>query len=157
MPAKSKPLLEPGKVYRTRDLRPWGANPTRLARRLVEAGELRPLAHGLFYHPKRSGFGPVPPEDREVVRGFLGSDEFVLTGSPYWNALGLGAQAVFPVVLVYNRERTGEFRLGSWRYRLRRVRFPGSPDREWTRSTCWSTTGWRESRGAGSKPGSSRR
>ncbi len=131
MPAKAQPRLEPGKVYRTRDLRTWGANPTRLARRLVEEGELRRLAHGLFYHPKLSRFGPVPPEDAEVVRGFLGSGDFVLTGPPYWNALGLGAQSVFPVVLVYNRERTGELRLGGRRYQLRRVRFPGSPDREW--------------------------
>jgi Txe/YoeB family toxin of toxin-antitoxin system len=131
MPAKIQPRLEPGKVYRTRDLRTWGANLARLARRLIEEGELRPLAHGLFYHPKRSRFGPVPPEDAEIVRGFLGNDDFVLTGSPYWNAVGLGAQAVFPVVLVYNRERTGEFRLGARRYQLRRVRFPDSPDREW--------------------------
>ena len=131
MPAKAQPRLEPGKVYRTRDLRPWGANPTRLARRLVEEGELRPLAHGLFYRPKHSRFGPVPPEDAEVVRGFLGSEDFVLTGPPYWNALGLGAQALFPVVLAYNRERSGEFRLGGRRYQLRRVRFPSSPDREW--------------------------
>jgi len=131
MPAKAQPRLEPGKVYRTRDLLTWGANPTRLARRLLAEGELRPLAHGLFYHPKRSRFGAVPPEDAEVVRGFLGNEEFVLTGSPYWNDLGLGAQAVFPVTLVYNRERTGEFRLGARKYWLRRVRFPSLPDREW--------------------------
>ncbi len=99
MPTKAQPRFEPGKVYRTRDLRTWGANPTRLARRLVEEGELRPLAHGLFYHPKRSRFGAVPPEDAEVMRGFLSNEDFVLTGSPYWNALGLGAQAGKPRAL----------------------------------------------------------
>jgi len=76
-------------------------------------------------------FGPVPPEDEEILRAFLGSDEFVLTGPPYWNALALGTTAAFPVVLVYNTRRTGEFTFGHRRYRLRRVRFPTRPSAEW--------------------------
>ena len=131
MPAPAQPRLEPGRVYRTRDLTTWGANPTRLARRLVREGRLRSLAQGLFYAPKSSRFGPVPPEDEEILRAFLGSDEFVLTGPPYWNALGLGTTAAFPVVLVYNTRRSGEFAFGHRRYRLRRVRFPRRPSAEW--------------------------
>ena len=42
------PDLQPGRAYRTRDLRAWSANPTRLARRLVGEGRLREAARGLY-------------------------------------------------------------------------------------------------------------
>lgn len=48
MSIAAQPQLEPGRTYRTRDLRAWGANPTRLARRLVDEGKLREAAHGLL-------------------------------------------------------------------------------------------------------------
>ncbi|MCP4590855.1 MAG: hypothetical protein GY842_08920 [bacterium] len=131
MPAPAQPQLEPGRVYRTRELAVWGANPARLASRMVREGRLQPLTQGLFYAPRDSRFGRVPPEDAEILRAFLGSDEFVVTGPPHWNALGLGATALFPVVLVYNTRRSGEFALGRRRYRLRRVRFPRQPNAEW--------------------------
>ncbi len=123
--------LQPGHVYRTRDLAIWGANPTRLAQRLVQEGRLHRLAQGLYHAPKESRFGPVPPEDREILRAFLGDEDFVFTGPLYWNALGLGATAAFPAQLVYNRHRSGEFQLGGSSYWLRRVRFPEQPFLEW--------------------------
>lgn len=64
-------VLEPGHVYRTRDLSQWTSNPARLARRLVERAQLRQLAQGLFVHPRQSRFGTVPPADEEVMRAFL--------------------------------------------------------------------------------------
>ncbi len=131
MPAPADPQLLPGRVYRTRDFKVWGANPTRLARRLVQEGRLQRLAHGMFCVPKRSRFGLVPPEDRDILSAFLGSDEFLLTGPLYWNALGLGSTAVFPLTLVYNTRRSGVFTFGRRRYQLRRVRFPMPPSPEW--------------------------
>ena len=50
MPA-AQPSLDPGRVYRTRELAKWSANAPRLARRLVDEGTLLPLAHGLFAYP----------------------------------------------------------------------------------------------------------
>lgn len=131
MPAAAAPALEPGKVYRTGDLSQWGANPTRLARRLLREGRLRRLGQGLFYCPRPSRFGLVPPADEEILQGFLGDGSFVITGPPIWNALGLGATAVFPLVLAYNGKRSGEFRLGGRRFMLRRVRYPVRPRLEW--------------------------
>ena len=131
MTARVDPALEPGKVYRTRDLKPWTGNPTRLAKRLVRDGQLRQMAQGLFYAPQQSRFGLVPPEDTEMLRAFLGSDDFVITGPQKWNVLGLGSTAVYPVTLVYNTKRSGDFHLGGRRYRLRRVRFPRAPEPEW--------------------------
>ena len=123
--------LEPGRVYRTSDLAAWGANSPRLARRLVREGMLVPLAHGLFAHPRRGRFGPVPPSDEEVMRAFLGGAPFVFTGPDRWNALGLGATGVFAVPLVYNTKRSGTFELGGRRFVLRRVGFPENPPPEW--------------------------
>ncbi|MCZ7586408.1 MAG: hypothetical protein M5R36_25470 [Deltaproteobacteria bacterium] len=90
MPAAATPHLTPGKVYRTRDFRRWSANPTRLAKRLVRRGTLQQLGHGLFARPLRSRFGPVPPSDEELLRGFLGTSEFIFTGPPYWNLFEAG-------------------------------------------------------------------
>lgn len=127
----SQPRLEPGRVYRTRDLAIWSANAPRLAKRLVEQGELVPLAHGLFAHPKQSRFGPVPPLDEEIMRAFLDGGPFVFTGPERWNALGLGTTAVLTVPLVYNTKRSGTFTFGKRRFVLRRVAFPENPPTEW--------------------------
>ena len=131
MPALVQPRFEPGRAYRTRDLRRWSANPTRLARRLVDEGKLKEAAHGLFYAPVKTRFGLAPASDEALMRAFLGGDAFVFTGPPYWNALGLGSTAMFAVTLVYNRRRSGEFRLCGRRFLLRRVRFPKRPSAEW--------------------------
>ncbi len=131
MPAAAEPRLKPGRVYRTQDLLRWGRNATRLARRLERLKILLPLGHGLYFRPEASRFGPVPPEDADVVRGFLKRAPFLFTGPSRWNALGLGSSAVFSELLVYNTKRSGEVRLGNRRYRFRRVRFPRNPTPEW--------------------------
>jgi hypothetical protein len=128
---RAQPNLEPGRAYRTRDLLPWGANPTRLARRLVREGKLREAAHGLFYAPVESRFGPAPAPEGEILRAFFKGSPFVVTGPPKWNALGLGSTAMFAATLVYNTRRTGDFTFDGRRFLLRRVRFPESPPPEW--------------------------
>lgn len=131
MSLAAQPNLEPGRTYRTRELRTFGANPARLAKRLVREGKLRQAAQGLFYAPVRSRFGDAPPTEEEVLRGFLDNDRFVITGPPKWNALGLGATAMFAATLVYNHKRTGEFTFEGRRFLLRRVLFPEEPSPEW--------------------------
>ncbi len=131
MTTASQPQLEPGRVYRTHELGRWSANPTRLAKRLVGQGVLRQVAHGLFYRPVRSRFGPVPATEREVIRVFLGGSPFLITGPRRWNGLGLCTTALFALTLVYNTKRTGEFTFDGRRYLLRRVNFPDNPPQEW--------------------------
>lgn len=131
MSAAAEPNLAPGRAYRTRDLRPWGENPTRLAQRLVHEGKLRMAAHGIYYAPTQSRFGPAPASDEELLRAFLDGAPFLVTGPPRWNALGLGSTAVFAATLVYNTKRTGEFTLDGRRFILRRVYFPDAPTPEW--------------------------
>jgi hypothetical protein len=131
MSAAARPRLRPGKTYRTHELRRFGANPTRLARRLVREGELQQAAHGLYYAPVKSRFGQAPPSDEEILRGFLEDTPFAITGPPKWNALGLGATAMYASTLAYNQKRTGEFNFDGRRFLLRRVRFPKKPSPEW--------------------------
>lgn len=131
MPAAAKPQLTPGRVYRTKELSRWGENPSRLAKRLKRDHVLVELRHGLFYRPRHSRFGVVPPDERELMRAFLEGSPFVFTGPDRWNALGLGSTAVFAHQLVYNTKRSGVFEFGNRKFELRRVRFPRDPTPEW--------------------------
>jgi hypothetical protein len=131
MVASANPKLEPGRVYRTRDLTAWSTNAPRLAKRLVQEGKLVPLAQGLFAHQRQSRFGAVPPSDEELMRAFLDGSPYVFTGSDRWNALGLGTTGVSASPFVYNTKRSGTFHFGGRRFVLRRVAFPENPPPEW--------------------------
>ncbi len=126
MSLAAQPNLDPGRTYRTRELRRFSANPARLVRRLVREGQLRQAAHGLYYAPVRNRFGQAPPTDEEILRGFLRGSPFVITGPSKWNTLGLGATAMFASTLAYNQKRTGEFNFGG-----RRCRAQTSPPSFW--------------------------
>ncbi len=123
--------LEAGRVYRTEELRQYGANPTRLAQRLVKEGALHGMAQGLYACLKQSKFGLVPPTSEALMQAFLKGDAYVFTGPPKWNALRLGTSVEHAAELVYNRKRSGTFELGGRRFVLRRVAFPQSPPAEW--------------------------
>ncbi len=124
MPASADPHLRSGTVYRTKFFSKYGKNPTRLASRLVNEGRLERLRSGLYYAPRRSRFGVVPPSDKELLRAFFDGAPYLVTGPSVWNTLALGSTAVANVQLVYNKERTGEVELAGRRFDLRRVRFP---------------------------------
>ena len=131
MTTATQPQLEPGRVYRTQELKAWSTNASRTVRQLVREGLLVPLEHGLFVHPKRGRFGMVPPTDAELMRAFLGRARFLFTGPDQWNALGLGSTAAYAAPLVYNTRRSGVFEIGGRRFILRRVAFPDNPAPEW--------------------------
>ena len=125
------PALVPGRIYRTRELRAFSANPSRWAKRLVAQGVLRQPHHGLFYAPVQSRFGLVGVTEDELLTAFLGTDAYLITGPYVWNALGLGTTQLFAVTLVYNTSRTGKVELGGRPFWFRRVRFPKDPPAEW--------------------------
>lgn len=127
----SPPYIKPGHVYRTKDFRQWSANPARLAKRLVHEGTLRRAAQGLFYAPLPTRFGPAPPDETEILRAFFAGNPFLVSGPPKWNALGLGATAMFATTLIYNTRRTGNLILDGRRYLLRRVLFPENASPEY--------------------------
>jgi len=121
------PRLKEGRVYRTEKFRDLDSNPTRLVNRLVR---LTPLSKGLYYAPRESSFGPVPPREDEVLRAFFRGKPYLRTGPSTWNALGLGATMVEVWPLVYNTTRSGRVELAGKPFELRRVRFPRQPTPE---------------------------
>lgn len=131
MTRPANPPLKPGRVYRTRELGRWSANPSRLAKRLAAQSRLEPLAHGLYHCPRHGHFGPMPADDRALVRSFLGEAAFLFTGPEVWNSLGLGATQVLAARLVYNRKRTGLFYLDGRPFRFRRKPYPRPAPLEW--------------------------
>ncbi len=94
-------------------------------RELVDSGQLIKLAQGLYYAPKQSKFGPLPPEDGQLVEGFLRDKEFLIFSPSAYNAVGLGTTQLYNRTLVYNHKRHGIFRLGKRQFDFRvKPRFP---------------------------------
>jgi hypothetical protein len=69
------------------------------------------LSQGLYYAPKQSKFGLVPPDDVNVVERFLKDEDFLLVSPNAFNSLGLGLTQLYNTVWVYNHKRKGEFQL----------------------------------------------
>lgn len=105
--------LKPGNVYRRSDLEKWSKSVDRHARELVEEGVLTKLQNGLYYYPKESTFGEVPPTDEKLVRTFLKDNNFLLTSPNTYNDLGLGTTQLYNTRVVYNYKRHGKFTLGN--------------------------------------------
>lgn len=118
---KLKNGMPPGKVYRRQDLEGLSTAVDRDLKLLVESGEVRKLSGGLYYRPQKNAFGAEPPEDRELVRAFLKTDDFLLTSYNHFNQLGLGLTQVYNNYLVYNHKRAGDFTLGGKRFTFRLV------------------------------------
>ncbi|HEY8959760.1 hypothetical protein [Chitinophaga sp.] len=108
-----KRKLKPGKVYRRGELAQWTNAVDRHLAELVEDGTLKKLQQGLYYYPKQSTFGQVPPEEKELVRSFLKDKDFLLTSPNAYNSLGVGTTQLYNKRIVYNHKRHGLFQLGS--------------------------------------------
>ena len=117
--------LRPGQVYRREDLAPLSTAVDRHLQELVSAGRLTKLARGLYYAPRESAFGVVPPADEELVAAFLKDRDFLLFSPSAYNAAGLCTTQLYNRTWVYNRKRHGVFTLGSRQYDFRvKPRFP---------------------------------
>ena len=123
--AQVRHVLEPGRVYRRADLTSVSNAVDRHLQALVQAGDLKKLAQGLYYAPRKSAFGELPPDDAELVRAFLRDDDFLLFSPSAYNTVGLGTTQLYNRTIVYNRKRHGQFRLGNREFDFRvKLRFP---------------------------------
>lgn len=123
--------LKAGHVYRREDLARLSNAVDRHLRELVSMGKLQKLAQGLYHAPKQSNFGPLPPADDQVVKGFLRDKEFLVFSPSSYNAVGLGTTQLYNQTLVYNHKRHGVFRLGNRQFDFRvKPRFPKKLTRE---------------------------
>lgn len=102
--------IKPGRVYRRSDLEFFSTAVDRHLNQLRNAGALKRLGKGLYYVPKESKFGLVPPDDKELVKRFLMDESFLLLSPNAYNSLGLGATQLYNTTWVYNHKRRGEFK-----------------------------------------------
>lgn len=108
-----KKHLRRGKVYRRSELAQWSNAVDRHLATLVNEGDLQKVSAGVYYYPKESVFGKIPPEEKELVHTFLKDDRFLITSPNAYNALGVGTTQLYNKTTVYNHKRHGEFKLGN--------------------------------------------
>ncbi len=124
---KLRDSMRLGRVYRRHDLEGFSTAVDRDLKTLVASGEVKKLAAGLYYRPRKNPFGITPPDDRDLVKAFLKTDDFLLTSYNHYNQLGLGLTQVYNTHLVYNHKRSGDFSFGGKRFKFRKV--PAYPRR----------------------------
>lgn len=110
--------LNPGQIYRRADIEKWSNAVDRHLNQLQEEKALFKLSGGMYYCPKESPFGPVPPSDHELVKAFLKDDRFLLTTPNAYNSLGVGTTQLYNETVVYNHKRHGIFKLGVRSFRF---------------------------------------
>ena len=108
-----------GRVYRRQDVEGFSTSVDRDLSSLVASGDVKKLSGGLYYRPRKNRFGNTPPDDRDLVRAFLKTADFLLTSCNHYNQLGLGLTQVYNTYLVYNHKRSGDFLLGGKHFKFR--------------------------------------
>lgn len=112
--------MKEGKVYRREELLPFSSALDRDLKELVKSRKVLKPASGLYYRPSVSRWGEVPVSERELVRAFLKTDDFLIFSTNAYNSLPLGLTQLSNVVLVYNRKRFGRFTLDGLVFDFRR-------------------------------------
>jgi len=69
--------------------------------RMCKDGNITRITKGIYYRPKLSKFGAVPPSDHEIIRSFTKDGQGVVVGYALYNALKLTTQ-VPKRILVYS-------------------------------------------------------
>lgn len=112
--------IKPGEVYRRQTLSNYSLSIDRDLSRLTNDGVLQKVGRGLYYAPKPSRFGNLPPDDHQLIQAFLRDDQFLLVCWNDYNDLGLGLTQLYNRIVVYNRKRHGLFQLGYKQFDFRR-------------------------------------
>jgi hypothetical protein len=124
--------IKQGEVYRRSDLEYYSTAIDRHLATLTKDRTLIKLNQGLYYAPKQSKFGIVPPDDRQVVERFLKDDDFLLVAPNTFNSLGLGLTQLYNTTWVYNHKRKGEFQLNGKTFEFKlKSSFPKNITREY--------------------------
>ena len=112
--------MEEGRVYRREEIGAFSTSVDRDLKQLASEKRIKKAATGLYFRPKNSPFGSLPPKQDELVRAFLKSEDFLLTSLNNFNGLGVGLTQLANEMLVYNRKRVGKFKLGGLLYNFQR-------------------------------------
>lgn len=129
---KLKQALLPGKVYRREMLGPYSKTVDRSLKFLEKQGEVKKLSQGLYYRPKKSRFGLLPPSEKDLVRCFLKDKEFLMVSWNDYTSLGFGLTQLYNTTVVYNKKRHLKVNLGGrwFDFRVNLKGFPKKPDKE---------------------------
>ena len=126
-----KQHIKPGEVYRRSDLEYYSNAVDRHLSLLTRDGTLQKLGQGLYYAPRMSKFGIVPPNDQDLVERFLKDKSFLLVSPNAYNSLGLGLTQLYNTTWVYNHKRYGEFTLNGKNFMFKlKSAFPATLSRE---------------------------
>jgi hypothetical protein len=126
-----KKHLRPGHVYRRAELAQWSTAVDRHLAMLIDEGSLQKVSPGVYYYPKQSVFGKIPPDESRLIQSFLKDDEFLVNSPNAYNALGVGTTQLYNKTTVYNHKRHGEFKLGNRNYEFQvKRRFPATLSKE---------------------------
>lgn len=112
--------LKPGVVYRREDLSPYSKAVDRDLITLTKQGFLQKVSPGVYYVPRKSRFGFLPPDSTSLVKAFLKDNQFLLFSPDAYNTLGLGLTQTYNKMIVYNRKRHGVFVLANQEFDFRR-------------------------------------
>lgn len=123
--------LRAGCVYRREDLTSSSSAVDRHLKQLQDNGRVKKLSQGLYYVPRKSVYGALPPEDSDLVAAFLRDDDFLLLSPASYNTLELGTTQLYNRTIVYNHKRHGQFKLGNRTFDFRvKPRFPSKLSKE---------------------------
>jgi len=100
-----------GEVYRRSDLEYYSSSIDRHLAELTKEGILLKISQGLYYSPRTSKFGTVPPDDNMLIERFLKDEDFLLITPNSYNTLELGLTQLYNITWVYNHKRKGKFDL----------------------------------------------
>lgn len=110
-----KNQLSSGGVYRRSDF-PNISNIDRLLKKLLDNNVLQKVQNGLYFFPKKTVFGQVPPDTKKLLKKFLNDDHFATYNLSQFNSLGLGTTQLYDTQIVFNRKRSGEIKLAGRTY-----------------------------------------
>jgi hypothetical protein len=123
--------LRAGGVFRREELAENSNAVDRHLKQLQASGRVKKLSYGLYYVPRHSAFGELPPDDKELVAAFLRSEDFLLLSPACYNTLELGATQLYNRTVVYNHKRHGHFTFGNRTFDFRmKPKFPRSISQE---------------------------
>lgn len=124
--------IKPGHVYRRSDLEYYSSAIDRHLGMLTKDGSLIKVSQGVYYAPKSSKFGLVPPDDVVLVESFLKDSYFLMVKPSVYNTLGLGLTQLYNTTWVYNHKRKGEFKFNGKSFEFKiKSSFPNQLTKEY--------------------------
>ena len=110
-----------GHVYRRENLLRYSRALDRDLDILVREGRLEKVAAGIYYKPRHSKYGTLPPDNDDLIKTFLKDDQYLVLSWNAYNSLGLGLTQLYNRMVVYNYKRHCKCELDARKFDFRRL------------------------------------